>query len=102
VRVALHAVERWRERVAPDDSIATANVEMRRIAANGTQSARPPRWTHSIPAKKYVQFITWHERPGIVLVISMRTGMVISVMSRSSEDTKRRALVRKPPKGRYA
>jgi hypothetical protein len=32
----------------------------------------------------------------------MRTGMVISVMSRSSEDTKRRALVRKPPKGRYA
>jgi hypothetical protein len=81
-RVTSHAIDRWSERVLPDCDRTTAERGILVMARDGRRKPNPPKWAREggTRASAGVFFITWHQRPGIVLVV--REGRITTVIDK--------------------
>jgi hypothetical protein len=80
LRVADHAVLRFRERVDPAASPVGARTAIQQIARLGKASSRPRHWmcdTRSTPGTVYIY---WQQWPGVALLV--RDGCVVTVCTR--------------------
>jgi hypothetical protein len=87
VYVTLHAKEMWMARVDGKTSIRTAGEAIEVMLHAGQWSARPKRWTLYRESPGTL-FVSWHERPGVMLVVKDDT--VLTTLSRQDPLTKMR------------
>lgn len=90
--VSLHAKEMWATRVDPASDLDAAREAIREMLAKGVWSGRPKKWT-LYKERAGVQYVSWHERPGVVLVVDRDS--VVTTVTRSDPHTKRRLDVAK-------
>ena len=80
MHLSFHAVQRFRERVEPGASIATAMRCLGELASDATRRSQPRHWTPVRPAPG-VSFVYPHARPDVCLIV--RDDVVVTVVDRA-------------------
>jgi hypothetical protein len=81
IRVSGHAIQRYRERVAPGASVDDAALTITAIVATGTRRPKPRRWCRPIPARAATRYVYSAAFPGVCVVV--KGDAVVTVFSRS-------------------
>jgi hypothetical protein len=80
VRLSVHAVQRWCERVDPRATQLEARFALSQLVCNGRVRATPRHWTDADPAPG-LTFVYWAQRPSICALIV--DGVVVTVLTRA-------------------
>src|SRR5438067_6148622 len=82
VRVSYHAIERYRQRVAPGSSYVTARLRLEQIVALGRTRSTPRRWMRGqVSPTPGLRFLYWCQRPDICALLI--DDVVLTVVTRA-------------------
>jgi hypothetical protein len=98
--VSAHAVERFQQRVARDDTSAQAREALKQMVLAGTLRPRPRHWTRNVAHTPGLRFLYWAELPNVCALVL--DGVVVTLVTRETCRTSaRRGCNRGGPDRRY-
>jgi hypothetical protein len=81
MRLSIHSIQRYQQRVAPGTSSHAAARRLTELAADATCRPRPRHWTPA-PPWPGTTFLYPHARPDLCLIV--REDVVVTVVDRAS------------------
>jgi hypothetical protein len=79
VRISVHAVDRWCERVDPGATRLQARFALGQLISRGRIRATPRHWT-DVDAAPGLTFVYWVQRPSVCALVV--DGVVVTVLTR--------------------